>query len=81
MSTGIPMICSDLPVLHEILRDQENCFLCVPDDSKDWIEALRTIMSNPEKSSDVARQAKKEFLGKYTWQKRADYIAAEIEKK
>ncbi len=81
MSTGIPMICSDLPVLHEILRDQENCFLCVPDDSKDWVEALRTIMGNPEKSSDVARQAKKEFLGKYTWQKRADYIAAEIEKK
>nr|MBI1231046.1 glycosyltransferase [Cytophagales bacterium] len=78
MATGIPMICSDLPVLHEILRDRKNAFLCIDDDANDWIETIKYIEKNYEEAQKIAQNAKEEFLTTYTWKKRAEHICVGI---
>jgi len=78
MATGIPMICSDLPVLHEILEDRRNVFLCEPDNVSDWVETIKYIMDNSAEAKDISNQAKKEFLSLYTWQKRAEYVSQKV---
>ncbi len=78
MATGIPMICSDLSVLHEILEDKRNVFLCAPDNSDEWVETIRYIQDNREEAQDIANTAKAEFLSKYTWKKRSEHIADNV---
>ncbi len=74
MSTGLPTICSDLPVLHEILEDRKNAFLCTPNDPNHWAETIMHIKDNPDEASQIAQAAKLEFLAQYTWKKRAKHI-------
>ncbi len=78
MSTGTPVISSDLPVLHEILEDRRNAFLCTPDAPEDWIKTIKYIRAHPEEAQCIANAAQTEFLSQYTWQKRAEYITGEL---
>lgn len=78
MATGIPMICSDLPVLHEILENRRNAFLCTPEDHKDWSKTIEYVKNNTEEAEKIARKAQEEFLAMYTWKKRAEHICEDV---
>ena len=71
MAAGKPIVCSDLPVLREVLRHDENAWLCTPDDPKEWIEALTLLRDNPKIRTQLGKQARQEFEAKYTWTARA----------
>ena len=45
MSSGVPIISSDLPVLREILEDRRNALLVPPKNFDSWDEALKIIRS------------------------------------
>jgi glycosyltransferase involved in cell wall biosynthesis len=71
MSARRPIICSDLPVLREILEHDRNALLCPPDDVDAWLEALRRVQADPELRKRLGRQAETDLLRWYTWAARA----------
>lgn len=78
MSTGTPMICSDLSVLHEILIHKSNSFLCPPDKPNEWVDTINYISDNYDEAKSIAQRAQKEFLDNYTWKKRSEFIVKNL---
>jgi len=78
MSTGKPMISSDLPVLHEVLKPDKNAYLCIADDVDDWVSVLQSIQKNPTKAAQIGATAKEDFLQNYTWLRRSEKIIEEL---
>lgn len=78
MAVKRPILASDIPVLKEVLRHNENAFLVNPDDSSKWVDALCELQSSPELRNYLANQAYEEFVSEYTWEKRAKRVVAEV---
>ena len=74
MAASKSIICSDIPVLHEVLRHNENCLLCKPTDLKEWKEALKSLNDNKSLRERLSKQAYSDLINKYTWQIRANEI-------
>lgn len=74
MSWGLPILCSDMPVLREILRSEQNCLLIPPEDANSWVEGLRRLNDDPSLRLKLATQARKDFIEKHSWQARAEDI-------
>jgi glycosyltransferase involved in cell wall biosynthesis len=74
MANGKAIICSDLPVVHEVLRHEHNCLLCHPEDVSGWIENVRRLIENNALKMKLGAQAKSQFLRQHTWEKRAEKI-------
>jgi len=78
MALGKPMICSDLPVLREIVNPGQNGLLCPPDQAGAWAVALQELKNKPDLRYNLGSQAKADFEAYYSWQKRAHYVLANI---
>ncbi|MCE7887563.1 MAG: glycosyltransferase [Alphaproteobacteria bacterium PRO2] len=74
MATGKPMICSDMPVLREILKNDENALLRPPESITDWTKALKFLRDNPKDAARIGKTAQDDFLSHHTWKKRAEAI-------
>lgn len=81
MATGKPMICSDMPVLREILRDDENALLRLPESITDWTGTLKYLRENPKEAARIGKTAQDNFLSHYTWKKRAEYILKALDER
>jgi glycosyltransferase involved in cell wall biosynthesis len=79
MATGKAIICSDLPVLREILTDGENALLVPPKDGEGWVWAVRRLQTDPELRIRLGSRAKRELLESYTWSARARKILGHFE--
>ena len=73
MSYRKPIISSDLPVLHDVLNNN-NSVMCNPDDIDSWVKAIQKLISNPEEANRIAENAYNDFLINYTWKTRAEKI-------
>jgi glycosyltransferase involved in cell wall biosynthesis len=73
MSYGKAIICSDLPVIKEVLENNRNSLLCDPEDSNDWIIAINKLKDKNTRNS-LGENARKDLKNKYTWQKRAKKV-------
>ena len=73
MATGKAILCSDLPVLREVLSNNETALLCDPENIDDWVAALRKL-KNSQFRSEIGTKAQKKFLTSYTWLKRAEKL-------
>ena len=78
MSTGRPIICSDLPVLREVLSHKHNALLVPPGDSASWIEAIDLLKTDSRVRNRLAKTALDDFHNSYTWFYRAHLILAWI---
>lgn len=78
MGSGKAIVCSDLPVLREVLVDNETALMCDPDDIQSWIAALERLRDNPGLRVQMGERVRKEFKGKYTWEARAKRIFKEV---
>jgi glycosyltransferase involved in cell wall biosynthesis len=76
MACGRPIISSDLPVLKEILN-QENAILLSPDDLAAWVNAIKDLRTNPEKGAVLAAQAQRD-VQKYSWESRAQNLISAL---
>lgn len=74
MSTGKPIICSDLPVLREVLRHGYNSILCVPDSPSDWLRQLNKLRTDKVFREKIGAQALQDFQDKFTWSQRAKKV-------
>lgn len=75
MASATPIICSDLPVLHEVAGECAIYF--DPDNTRDIAEKINNIVNNPEARAQLA-QAGLARVKKFSWAKCAretlDYI-------
>jgi glycosyltransferase involved in cell wall biosynthesis len=74
MAAGRVIICSDLPVLREILNTS-NAILCPPEDADAWETALRKVQADPEISCRLVKQACRDVEA-YSWLERCRRILA-----
>ncbi|NLG73087.1 MAG: glycosyltransferase family 4 protein [Chloroflexi bacterium] len=72
LAAGRPILCSDLPVLHEVLNAQ-NALLLPPGDTDAWASALCRIKENPHDYQPMAEQARIDAR-QYSWEARARRI-------
>lgn len=78
LSSKKPLICSDIPVLQEVLEPGVNCLLCPPDDVEAWAQALDCLLADPLYAERIATQAFDDFNKNYTWQQRAHKILLQV---
>jgi glycosyltransferase involved in cell wall biosynthesis len=63
------IVSSDLPVLHDVLSEN-NAVLCNPENVSQWRAAIERAMNNPDWAREVAKQARRD-VARYTWIQRA----------
>jgi glycosyltransferase involved in cell wall biosynthesis len=71
MAAGKPILCSDLPVLREVIEDHRNGILVPPQDAEAWSIALKTLMDQPGTRERLGSNARIDFLQRHTWRQRA----------
>lgn len=74
MSAGKPILCSDLPVLHEILDQGRTALMLPPDQPQAWIDALRRLMVDAPLRQRLAANGKAQFDAHHSWHARAAAI-------
>lgn len=74
MAAEKAIICSDLPVIREILTDKKTALLCAPENPASWQKALELLRDNAALRQKISRNAKQVFMANYTWQQRAQKI-------
>jgi len=81
MSTGRPIISSDLPVLREVLVDGENCLLVNPSNILDWSNALERIVESTELEEKLGANAYNDYKTNYTWSVRSSRMLSLFDSK
>jgi glycosyltransferase involved in cell wall biosynthesis len=74
MAAAKPILCSDLPVLHEIIEDGRNGLLVPPDDPDAWAAALQRLLDDPALRERLGATAHTDFLARHTWRHRATRV-------
>jgi glycosyltransferase involved in cell wall biosynthesis len=77
MSSKKPIISSNQKVLREVLEHNRNCLLCESDNSEQWIQAIRSLKEDKKLYTDISEMAYKDFIDRYTWDKRIERILFE----
>lgn len=72
MATGRPIASAYLPVIREVLNEN-NAVFCKPDDISSWKFALERLLKDENLRDELGRQAKQDAQG-YTWIARAQRI-------
>lgn len=78
MASGKAIVCSDLPVLREVLTDGKNALLCPADDVDAWCAAMGWLRDDPALRKFLGARAHQDYLEKYTWEQRAKRLLAEF---
>jgi glycosyltransferase involved in cell wall biosynthesis len=71
MATGKAIVCSDLPVLREVLTDGENALLCKADDVDAWCAAMERLRGDVDLRLLLGERAYRDYVENYTWEQRA----------
>lgn len=80
MSYGKPIICSDLPVLREVMTHGYNGIMCDPDDAVQWRDSIYLLLNEKNMACRLAENAKKTFLQNYTWKIRGKNVLRGMDK-
>jgi glycosyltransferase involved in cell wall biosynthesis len=76
MSSGTPLVASNLAVLREILRDGDNAVLAAPQNVAAWHRSILSLKDNAALRKELARRAYDDCQTNYTWRRRAERILA-----
>jgi glycosyltransferase involved in cell wall biosynthesis len=72
MAAGRAIVSSDLPVIREVLNEQ-NAVFCEPDDAGDWRLVIEALLDDEVRRARLGDQARLDVHG-YTWVARAQRI-------
>jgi glycosyltransferase involved in cell wall biosynthesis len=72
MACRRPILSGDLPVLREVL-DEQNSILLPPEDVEAWVAAIQHLKAHPETAQKLADQAYQQ-VQQYTWKIRAQQM-------
>lgn len=76
MASAKAILCSDLPVLREVMAEGRNALLLSPDDVSGWIAALCRLRDDRAYTRALGQSALEDFIRHHTWEKRAERILA-----
>jgi len=74
MAAAKPILCSDLPVLREVIEDGRNGILVRADDPEAWAVALRRLIEDRVLRERLSTAAYQDFLTRHTWRQRAHRV-------
>ncbi len=74
MASGAPIVSSDLPVLQEVLRHDDNALIAPIDDLDAWQRALERLAAEPATRRRLAEQALRDLRAHHTWDARAESV-------
>jgi glycosyltransferase involved in cell wall biosynthesis len=74
MAARKAILCSDLPVLREIIQDGRNGLLLPPDDPGSWLTALSRLSADRAERERLGRNAHADFQMRHTWERRAKLV-------
>jgi glycosyltransferase involved in cell wall biosynthesis len=74
MAAAKAIICSDLPVLREVIEHERNGLLVAPNDPEAWAASLRRLLGDFSLRERLARTAHADFLSRHTWRQRASKV-------
>jgi glycosyltransferase involved in cell wall biosynthesis len=74
MAVKKPIICSDLPVLREVMEHGRNALLIDPEIPERWVEAIEQLRGEPETRGKLALGAYQDLETRYSWDQRAKAI-------
>jgi len=74
MASGRPIVISDLPVLHEILRADVDALMVEPEDVDALLGALQRLRDDPALGARLAASALERVRAEFTWEIRAQRI-------
>ena len=66
MSYGCCIVASDLPVIRELVGDNEAAILCAPDNTEQWAAAVRRLLENADERSSLSEAAYNRYETRYT---------------
>jgi len=66
MSTGLPVIVSDVGDHSRLIRDGENGFLVPAGDTKAFSEKILFLLNHPEEAKQIGTEARKTVLSRYS---------------
>jgi len=78
MSTGRAIICSDMPVLREVLTDNATALLVPSADVDGWVAAVQRLQDAALRAR-LGAAARAHFEASYTWAQRARAVIAGLE--
>lgn len=78
LAAGRSLIASDIPVFHEVLREEFMRF-CQPEEPEEWIETIRLLKQDPLLRNQLSQSAKKEAV-QYSWNARTQNTLSRLEK-
>ncbi|MCS4161424.1 glycosyltransferase involved in cell wall biosynthesis [Salinibacter ruber] len=78
MSHGLPTVCSDLPVLKEVIIHGHNGLIADNEKPEEWIACIKKLRENVDLRLEISRKATNMHRNKYTWGKRAGRILSEL---
>ena len=79
MAYAKPIISSNLPVIKEVLKNEENALLCDPEDVEGWKAAILKLKEDKPLREKIGRRAFEDLQNKYTWVKRADKVLKAVQ--
>ncbi|MBW2714119.1 MAG: glycosyltransferase, partial [Deltaproteobacteria bacterium] len=74
MAADKPIVCSDLPVLQEILDHDETAIFCDPEEVTDWVSALERLSRDAALRNRLGATARTVLVDRYSWTERARRI-------
>lgn len=74
MTSNVPLIASDLPVLREVLVSERNCILVPPGDVNSWINAIMRLAQDHDLGNKLAQNAREDVVQTHNWASRAKAI-------
>lgn len=74
MAAGKAIVCSNLPVLQEVLQDGETALLVSPQDVDGWAQAIARLAENADLRERLGANAYALLCQEYTWEERARKI-------
>ena len=74
MAAGKAIICSDIPVLREVLENERNALLCSPADYGAWVASIKRLISDQDLRLSISSNAYRDIKTKYSWSIRAKNI-------
>ena len=68
MAYGIPVVASNIPVVRELINDNETGFLVPPDRPEYLGRTIRKLLEHPQLISAIGKNAKQKIANNYLWE-------------
>ncbi len=76
LAAGRAIVCSDIPVLREILKDEATALLVDPEYSGSWVAAVTRLRDDAELRARLGVQGRALHAQHYTWEQRTRGLLA-----